>query len=197
MVASLVTTRGKVMKRPPSSGQVFGIGSFVTSFSKRMRWQAPRLRLFGARLRASFSRAKPFHGLLRIAPISGFISRTNLSPISVLCFACNALCVLEWLPKRFIARGIGLISPLGNLGFSKITAFPLPLTNLSAIAPASNSTSTVSEIRSNSPLLSRSSIQRERVCQATMPLRGMIHQPYLCLRVLQGPPTHGWHHGDL
>ena len=55
------------MNRPPSSGQVFGIGSLVASgFFILTRWHAPLLTFFGASDIASFNRGKAFQGLLLI-----------------------------------------------------------------------------------------------------------------------------------
>ena len=179
------------MYLPPSIGHVFGIGSFVTSNSICTFWQDPFLTFFGGIEIASLANGKPVHGLFTIPPMSGFISATSLSPTSVGCAAPNALRVLSCDPKRFIANGISLISPFGSLGFSKRTAGPFVLTSLSAIAPASSSTSTGSEILNNSPISSRCASQRVELRQAMVMLRHPVHEYLFCSDSLKSRPPFG------
>ena len=161
-------------------GHVLGIGSLVTSRSILTLWHDPLLTFFGGIDIASRASGKPVHGFLTMPPISGFISATSLSPTSVGWDAPRARSVLSWEPNKFIAKGISLISPLGKRGFSNKTAGPFVFTRRSAMAPASSSTSTGSDMRSNSPFSSKWASQRVELRQAMLVLGRPIHEYLFC-----------------
>ena len=156
--ASAVTTSGSVMNGPASSGQVFGIGSLVTSgTSITTCWQAPLETLRGAIVMPCLASPIPVHGALSIPPTSGFIRATMRSPISLGSSTPKARLVLSLVPKRFISRGNWLMLPSGSRGCSNFKAGPPFFTRRSAKQPASSSTSTGSTIRSISFDSSRAS----------------------------------------
>ena len=159
VLGSAVTTNGSVMNGPPSSGQVVGIGSFVTSGSAmRTCWHAPLLTFLGAIDIPCKASGIPVHGARSIPPISGFIKPTILLPISDGSSTPKARLVRSYVPKRFIANGNSLIEPSANRGCSNKTAGPWDLTNLSAIVPASRWQSIGSLTLRSSPALSNASM---------------------------------------
>ncbi len=173
VAASLVTTNGRVIVFPASSGQVLGIGSFVRSgFSTTTSWQAAFLTRFGAILRACLASGIPFQGLPAIAATSGFIRPTSRLPISEYSSTPRAIFTRSGVPNKFIASGISEMLPSGNLGCSNSNALPPILTTRSAMQPASNSMSTGREIRNNSPDSSSESRNCLRLLQPTSRTRG-------------------------
>ncbi len=168
LTGSFVTTNGRVMNGPPSSGQVFGIGRVVRSgFSITTCWQAPFFTRFGAIRNPCRARLIPFQGFLEMVATSGFINSTSRFPIVAKSSTPSAVFTRCLVPKRFIASGIAEILPSCNLGCSKITAFPSVFTRRSAMQPASNSTSTGLEMRSTSPCSSRAAINCCRLLHPT------------------------------